>query len=447
MNNLRARLPAFHPLRQELNDEVHSRPPEAMWPQERVFHVALVCNAEQKLQLSDHLKNLAIDYQVPPDEQPRWDAPQVSVTLSKGESALRMRVERHTEFVSFYLFERADTAIAFDRSAAKRLPPGWLNAMPGTLLVAIDLFMKKSTAAHDAASVAGYFDGNTLIGGTMADGAGQVFTDFVITDRGTTRMLVCNQGMGSRQAGRIIQRLIELETYRMAALLSFPVARDTLPKLSSAEQALVEMTREIASQSESADALSAKDGLETDRRLLGRLTDLAADVENISNQTRVRFTAAEAYFDLVQKRIEELKELRTSGMQSLGEFMTRRLGPAMKTCAWTARRQQELSERISRATQLLRTRVEIEREAQNQALLESMDSRAKLQLRLQETVEGLSIVAITYYSVSLIGYIAKALKATGLHVDPELCIGIGIPVVAGAAYWSMKAMRKRLGLH
>ena len=409
--------------------------------------MAVLCDAAQKDQISEHLKTLAYDYQVPPDEQPVWDAPQISVTLSKGPNSLRLRLERHNEFISFYLFERADNAIPFDRSAAKRLPPGWLNSLPGTLLVAIDLFMKKAPEPVDASAVAGYFDGNTLIGGTMADGMGQVFTDFVITDRGTTRMLVCNVGMGSRQAGRMVQRLIEIETYRMAALLSFPVARATLPQLNKAEQLLVEMTQEIASESENPHSLQADDGLETDRRLLGRLTDLAADVENTSAQTRVRFTAAEAYFDLVQKRIDELKEQRTSGMQSLAEFMTRRLGPAMKTCAWTARRQQELSERISRATQLLRTRVEIEREAQNQALLSSMDSRAKLQLRLQETVEGLSIVAITYYSVSLIGYVAKALKAAGLHVDPELCIGIGIPLVAGAAYWSMKAMRKRLGLH
>ncbi len=160
----------------------------------------------------------------------------------------------------------------------------------------------------------------------------------------------------------------------------------------------------------------------------------------------MRFTAAEAYTDLVKKRIAELKEIPMVGMQTFGEFMDRRLGPAIKTCAWTARRQEELASRISRITQLLRTRVEIERESQNQRLLTSMDKRAKVQLRLQETVEGLSIVAISYYGASLIGYLAKGAKELGVAISPDLAIAVAIPTIAVLAYVSMQAMKKRMGL-
>ena len=46
-------------------------------------------------------------------------------------------------------------------------------------------------------------------------------------------------------------------------------------------------------------------------------------------------------------------------------------------------------------------------------LLGAMNRRQQLQLRLQATVEGLSVAAITYYIVGLVGYAAKGLKEGG----------------------------------
>lgn len=440
-------LPPAYPLRQSLNDEVHSRPTEALWPQERVFHIALLVEGNVNTELVAALKAL-IDYcGCKPMHDEELAAPQVSLGLSMGEVALRLRVEKHNEFITLTFFERADHAIVFDRPVTRRLPPSWMASLPGVMLVAIELFVQKVEKPREPKSVAGYFDGNTLIGGMIANGAGQVFSDLRIADRGATRVLICNLSMGSRQLGRVVQRAIEMETYRMMALLSFPVARATLPKLSGYEAKLVTLATEMAatSKSENLRDVTAED-LELDRQLLSQLTDLAARVEQLSAENRVRFTAAEAYTDLVKKRITELKEIPMTGMQTFGEFMDRRLGPAMKTCTWTARRQDELAARISRVTQLLRTRVEIERESQNQRLLTSMDRRAKVQLRLQETVEGLSIVAISYYASSLIGYMAKGLKHVGLGVAPEVATAIAIPVIALLAFASMKAMKKRLGI-
>ncbi|HEY1058500.1 MAG TPA: DUF3422 domain-containing protein [Limnobacter sp.] len=441
-------LPQAHPLRQVLNDEVHSRPTEALWPQERVFHIAMLVQGNVNAALVRALQELIEYCGCPAMSEAELSAPQVSINLCLGESALRLRLEKHNEFITLTFFERADHAIVFDRPVTRRLPASWMASLPGTMLVALELFVQKTEKPREPKSVAGYFDGNTLIGGMIANGAGQVFSDLRIADRGATRILICNLSMGSRQLGRVVQRTIEMETYRMMALLSFPVARATLPKLSGYEDQLVELASEMAatSKSEHLQAVTAED-LEMDRRLLSQLTDLAAKVEKLSAENRVRFTAAEAYTDLVKKRITELKEIPMVGMQTFGEFMDRRLGPAMKTCTWTARRQDELAARISRVTQLLRTRVEIERESQNQRLLTSMDGRAKTQLRLQETVEGLSIVAISYYGASLAGYIAKGLKVLDLvHVAPELVTAIAIPTIAVFSYLSMRAMKRRLGL-
>jgi uncharacterized membrane-anchored protein len=88
--------------------------------------------------------------------------------------------------------------------------------------------------------------------------------------------------------------------------------------------------------------------------------------------------------------------------------------------------------------------VEIARERQNQALLGSMDRRARLQLRLQQAVEGLSVAAISYYVAGLIGYLAKAVSALGVPLDADLAVGLALPIVLGALILSLRRMRRRL---
>ena len=127
------------------------------------------------------------------------------------------------------------------------------------------------------------------------------------------------------------------------------------------------------------------------------------------------------------------------------EFTERRLSPAMRTCEAVSGRLSTVSERVARATQLLSTRVGISRERQNQALLESMDRRAKLQLRLQETVEGLSIAAITYYIVGLVGYAAKGAKQAGvLPASPDVVTAVSIPIVLLVVAMGVRRVRKSI---
>jgi uncharacterized membrane-anchored protein len=144
----------------------------------------------------------------------------------------------------------------------------------------------------------------------------------------------------------------------------------------------------------------------------------------------------------VQRRIIDLRERRLEGIQRFDEFTERRLAPAMSTLQAVALRQESLTERLARAVQLLSTRVDITREAQNQKVLESMNRRAKLQLRLQQTVEGLSVAAVTYYLVGLVGYAAKAAKTEGLDVNPDLAAGISIPIVAALIAFGVHRLRR-----
>ena len=115
----------------------------------------------------------------------------------------------------------------------------------------------------------------------------------------------------------------------------------------------------------------------------------------------------------------------------------------MRTVKSTQERLQAMSDRALRAGDLLRTRVDVERSAQNQELLTSMDKRADLQLRLQRTVEGLSVVAISYYAVNLV------LNMTGPLEEP---LGIGktgmaavvTPIVLGLVWLMVNRIRQKM---
>ena len=263
------------------------------------------------------------------------------------------------------------------------------------------------------------FGGNPLIGAEVAGGLAMAFSDFRIHGDGFSRLLLLDRGMAPRQSGRTVQRLLEIDTYRILALLALPLARESTPMLTRWEHELAQITKGLVDASERDEPL-----------LLDRLTKLEAEIEGRASDVHFRFSAAAAYHELVLQRIADLREGRIAGLQTFREFIERRLAPAMNTCRAVATRQDALSLRVSRATQLLSTRVDITRERQNQALLESMNRRAKMQLRLQQTVEGLSVAAITYYMVSLVGYLAKGAQAAGFAIDANLAMGVAVPTVA-----------------
>jgi uncharacterized membrane-anchored protein len=249
-------------------------------------------------------------------------------------------------------------------------------------------------------------------------------------------MVVLAGGLPPRRLGRLVQRLLEIETYRMAALLGLPAAREASHVLASAERELAELAQSIRSAT-----------AEDEPLLLDRLTRLAGEVESQHAATHSRFSATAAYFELLDKRISEIDESRLAGMQTIGEFMDRRLTPARSTCAWSARRQDALSQRVSRISNLLRTRVEIEQQQSSQALLATMNSRQDIQIKLQSTVEGLSVAAISYYIVGLVSYLAKGAQYWGWPLSAEITAAIAIPFVVGGVWWSLRRMHQRVFKH
>jgi uncharacterized membrane-anchored protein len=279
---------------------------------------------------------------------------------------------------------------------------------------------------------------DALVGSRMGRGAdGQAhscaFTDFQLRPSGFERWLVvAPPDTTATRAGRILQRLLELETYRLMALRGMPAARALAPLLNEAEPQLAGLIEQLES------------GGASDQQLLDQLVTLAARLERATAQHDYRFAATRAYAAIVAQRIAELRESAISGTQTIGEFLQRRLDPAIATVAAGAQRLASLSQRVERASGLLRTRVDIATEMQNQQLLAKLTRGQQLQLRLQSTVEGLSIAAISYYVVSLLLYGAKAAKSAGLPVHPEIAAGALIPLVLWAVWRTTRRIHRRL---
>ena len=423
------RLPENHPLRYALNNEIHARPPEEFTPPAQISYLALIYPLGTENAFSD-LEKLCEMAGIHP---PRPETSHFRTEMGQ----ILLKWERHTEFVTYTFSRHAAFDSPFEKPVIAQIPKDWLAEVRGQILVAIHLAIRDHRLfIPDLKDVAEEFSGNYLVGAKVGGGKAIALTDFRIHENGFSRMLLMDIQLGKRQCGRTVRRLVEIETYRMMALIALPVAREASIMLSSSEQDLAAITSSLASV-----------GPEQEPELLYKLSRLAASVENQVATTSFRFGAARAYYALVKRRIAELREERLVGVQTVEEFMERRLAPAMNTCESIAQRLFDLSERIARASDLLRTRVDIEREQQNLALLASMDRRAKLQLRLQQTVEGLSVAAITYYVVGLIGYLTKAVTSLGIALNPEMLTGASIPFVALIVWWSVRHLRKKITSH
>jgi uncharacterized membrane-anchored protein len=406
-------LPADHPMRIVLNDEVHARPPQALGGPCRLSYVALLCPPDGNIEQWRAVAELARGFDLPVPEQPKSH-------YSADFGAFRLVFEQHAEFAG-YTFTAAAKAsdTPFETTALARVPPEWLAGLPGRVITATHVALAHGAdglTSHDVAQR--FFSGNQLVGSTIAGTAATALTDFRIHEDGFGRLLVSDSALNSRQAGRMVQRLLEIDTYRMMALLALPVAREMTPFLAQCERELTGIATAL---------VTAKEPDEPG--LLDRLTALESAIAGRGSDSYYRFGAAAAYYDLVQRRILELREDRLRGLQTFHEFIERRLGPAMNTCRSVGARQQLLSSRTAQATQLLATRVGVTRERQNLAILRSMNYRAALQLRLQSLVEGVSIAAVAYYVAGVVGYAAKAMSSAGIHVNAELAQAISIPVV------------------
>ena len=439
MNEIDSRaLPPDDPQRLKLHNEVHARPSARVRLPALISYVALLNTGITREQECEHLRRLP-------------GHTDLSLERLQG-NFLRLRCEgytvkweRHTEFTRYSIVQPLPAHAGWGATLpelASHAATGtdWLRSLPGQTVAAIHLAMlpegmddpqllERAQQWLGEGMLIGSRMGNTVEGRSHSC----LLTHLRIGDDGFERMLVlATANTTESRAGRVSQRVLELETYRLMALRGLPVAKQLSPVLAQAESQLADITARLEGQQGG------------DQDLLDDLVGLAVRVERATAEHGYRFSATRAYHAVLRERIAELRERPLHGTQTVGEFMQRRVSPAIATVEATADRLAALSERVSRTSALLRTRVDIVTEAQNQQLLEKLTRGQDLQLRLQSTVEGLSIAAISYYVVSLLLYGAKALKLAGLPIQPELAVGAMIPLVLWGAWRAVQRIHDKL---
>lgn len=431
MGNLRAMSDREHPLRYALVNELHARPsPRLSAPCTAVFltfkPTREAANRDRARDLA-HLADLTRRHGAP---NPQPGIGHYAGTLGRHE----LRWEGHTEFVSYTAFAQGLPDRPFDPALAQVFPDEWQDRAPGKrlagVMVQVDLLPDDPAAIMPCIRTWFAADGLTVT--WVLDGAAVVAGDFRIDPAGWMRFAVfVRPGVGPGRIGRIVQRLTELETYRAMSMLGLPRARALTDLLNALDPRLTDLVHGLTDDARAPDAV------------LHDLLDVSGRLESAAMENSFRFGATDAYEAIVHDRIASLRESRFAGRQMLDEFMTRRYLPAMRTVKSAERRLTTMIDRSARAADLLRTRVDVQRSAQSQELLKSMDRRADMQLRLQHTVEGLSVVAISYYLLGLLSY-ALAPVAHALNVDKVLLIGGLTPLAVLAVWWGIRRIRASL---
>ena len=420
-----------HPLRDALMAELHARPYGLALAPAEVSHLAVRTGERPSQDDLQHLTALCSHFNVAPPGG-------VARVFITDMGPFRLKWERHAEFSAYTFISERPFTNPFKRTAVAEVPADWLAALPGEVISALHIALdardnldEVEVLSVDASQA---MDHNPITGGILLEGRAMWWTDFRVHADRFGRFLVHSVALDAESGGRLVQRIIEMETYRLMAMLALPIAQEARPRVSEAEDELSSILGQLGGGQENLD----------DRRLLGELTRLAGEAERINGLIAYRFSATRAYQEIVRQRVTALREDRITGLQPVSQFMMTRFEPAMETCDNLARRLDQLSARIARAGNLLRTRVDVALEEQNRDLLQSMDRRVQLQLRLQQTVEGLSVVAISYYVISLVIYLAQGANSLGIKIDPYLTSLVAFPLVVGGVWWGIRAIRRRM---
>lgn len=415
-----------HPLRARVLGEVHARPFRLVGSPRVFLHYGFqtppASAAADRAFLRDFCRRHGVDGPGPEQKVHQ-------MTVSGGT----LRWEQFSEFTT-YTFDAAPVPGAPPFGATREDPFGAGFQPPGELLVATRLdLVTEAMVPPETGGPISHFEEVWVSTSLVVDGTALIATDFRVDRDGRTRILVVDKGLHPRQAGALVQRLLEIETYRTFSMLGLPEAQAQGPVIAAIERRTVEIASDIRQSS----------GLEQNRRLLDDLTRLTADLEAVAAASAYRFGASRAYDEIVGLRLATIGEQPFEGYSTWGAFLARRTAPAMRTLQSIQDRQQDLSTKLGRAANLLRTRVDVELEQQNRDVLDSMNRRARLQLRLQQTVEGLSVAAVSYYVVGLVSYLAKLPAAFGVHVDATTVTALAVVPVLAGVWWTVRRIRKR----
>ena len=415
----------FHQQKNALIKELHNRTFPVVQLPAQVSSLVIFNPGDRQLEL-DRLTDLAKQQNVTP---PLAD----ESCYYQSFKDFDLRWERHNEFSTYTVICQRQGEGEFFRNLFSLIDSEWLEAMPGEVIAANHIDLRPTTLSSE--QLPEYFEGKRLVGSKIYDGLATVWTSVQHHSDGFIRTLVVDEGIDALQAGRAIRNLLEIAAYRAMTLLALPIARKLIPEVTKLEGRLIGTNAK----------LNLLETVEDEQKLMTELIEEATQLEKLVADHNFRFSATQAYFSLTESRLDMLREQRLPTFRTLKQFHVRRFIPAFHTCMSVVKRKEDLSKRISRTTELLNSRLQLSLELQNQRLLASMDKRSALQLRLQQTVEGLSVVAMTYYSMNLIKLLIAPLPIEQyLLMSKTMALAIMTPFVFTGALMLVKRIRNKL---
>lgn len=422
-----------HTLYERITNEVHARPFQKVQAPLYMVHLAIMLPGDQMGKAVDAALDMAVLLGIDAETND-------SGFFFVSSDEMGLRFERHNEFYSLTLYHFG--AESEDVLAERWLPLISGELLPGEMLVGAEILFRrrredplawcrKYFGKRDFA--AEQFGDHQLAGSDVMSGGATLWTDFAVSEEtGLVRVLVEDRALQPFQAGRLLQRICEIETYRHMALLALPVAQRAMPLITDLDKQLSDITHRMTG-----------DHQEQPSEVLQELMALAARVEELSADTANRFSASDAYFALLDTRLNELRQERIEGLQTITQFMERRLEPARRTCQAAGKRIEHLSKRIARVSELIRSQVDLSIEQQNRDLLEALNGRARRQLRLQAKLESFTIIVVTYYAFDLIERtIRNTVPGDTLRDDVLMALSFSVPLIAGVLWLYVRQLLK-----
>lgn len=388
--------------------ELHERPPLDVQLPAHIHHVAYLLpehEGSRKKARAD-MAQLFLSLGISDDKAKLGERHAVGEKSYGNRDTLRITWELHSEFVTYTFTHMAagKQSLGF---GPLRLPetiptqePEWERIVALDILVADWPQLKKTERQY-------LFANDRLYGSQIQGGQAQVWTTFQLDESGWEHYLILAGELTPAQLGRQIKRLVEIENYYHLILMPLDCFRDRSVELRELEIAFTRHTQEMFNAM--VDAPS-----DEERSWLALLTELSARVTKLKENMRYRMGAASSYNVQFHRILDALDEGRVvEGNQPMGTFLSARTGSAVRGYENFNERLDSLSRGLDRATNMLRTRVEMTVQKQNLELLEGMSKQGRQQLMLQTTVEGLSVIVLSYYLTGLFGYGLKALVKVG----------------------------------
>ena len=410
-------MPTDHPDRQAITEELHARPIDIVAAETRVRRLVFVAGAPSGLDALITRFN-AFSAARGLEQMPRG----VRQTLfATGDRVVTW--EFHTEFVTITWRAPLDDAENWPTDIG-------LEAVEDAKLIAatrIDVIDEREVPARFIPQ----FSLASLCVSLVEDGAAQVATDYVADADGYTRLEFAAGGLTPLRRSILVRRLLEIDTYRSMAMLALPLARRVAPEVGEAERDLTALIEKLA------DAASS----EAIKKALDALHRLSIRSGQLSERLGYRFAAARAYGRILEARIDGLREGPTGLGSTIGRYLGNRVDPALATCFAIEKRLETLSGKIERAIELLNVRIGLDMQIQNKSVLETIASTARSQFRLQATVEGLSVIAISYYALGILSYVLAG-PLEYLHFDKTLAVSIAAPFAIAIVWWSVRRVRR-----